>query len=174
VQLGQATRTHHGSADGSNLSVGVNGGWNFGDGAFRHGPVASLLSQQIDVDGFAESDPTLSTSLAYSDQSVDSLIGSAGWQFSYSPSDRIRPYARVTWDHEFEDPATQAFAVAQSIPGSLEYAVPGQDFDRDYGTLLLGARTQLLGLDANVGASATFAQEGGNDASVFVTIGSRF
>jgi outer membrane lipase/esterase len=174
VQLGQATRTHHGSADGSNLSVGVNGGWNFGDGAFRHGPVVSLLSQQIDVDGFAESDPTLSTSLAYADQSVDSLIGSAGWQFSYAPSDRIHPYARVTWDHEFEDPATQAFATAQSIPGSLEYAVPGQDFDRDYGTLLLGARTQLLGLDANVGASATFAQEGGNDASVFVTIGSRF
>jgi hypothetical protein len=31
-----------------------------------------------------------------------------------------------------------------------------------------------MGLDANVGASATFAQEGGNDASVFVTVGSRF
>jgi outer membrane lipase/esterase len=174
VQLGAATRTHRGSADGSNLSVAVNGGWNFGDGSFRHGPVASLLSQQIDIDGFAENDPTLSTSLAYPDQSVDSLIGSAGWQFSYAPSDRIHPYARVTWDHEFEDPATQAFAIAQSIPGSLAYAVPGQDFDRDYGTLLLGARTRLLGLDANVGASATFAQEGGNDASVFVTIGNRF
>jgi len=174
VQLGAATRTHSGSADGSNLSVGVNGGWNFGDGSFRHGPVASLLSQQIDIDGFAESDPTLSTSLAYPDQGLDSLIGSVGWQFSYAPSDRIHPYARVTWDHEFEDPATQAFAIAQSIPGSLAYAVPGQEFDRDYGTLLLGARTQLLGLDANVGASATFAQEGGNDASVFVTIGSRF
>ena len=174
VQLGAATRTHSGSADGSNLSVGVNGGWNFGDGSFRHGPVASLLSQQIDIDGFAESDPTLSTSLAYPDQGLDSLIGSLGWQFSYAPSDRIHPYARVTWDHEFEDPATQAFAIAQSIPGSLAYAVPGQEFDRDYGTLLLGARTQLLGLDANVGASATFAQEGGNDASVFVTIGNRF
>ena len=174
VQLGAATRTHSGSADGSNLSVAVNGGWNFGDGSFRHGPVASLLSQQIDIDGFAENDPTLSTSLAYPDQSVDSLIGSVGWQFSYAPSDRIHPYARVTWDHEFEDPATQAFAIAQSIPGSLAYAVPGQDFDRDYGTLLLGARTRLLGLDANVGASATFAQEGGNDAGVFVTIGNRF
>jgi outer membrane lipase/esterase len=174
VQLGAATRTHSGSADGSNLSVGVNGGWNFGDGIFRHGPVVSLLSQQIDIDGFAESDPTLSTSLAYPEQGVDSLIGSAGWQFSYAPSDRIHPYARVTWDHEFEDSAGQAFAIAQSIPGSLAYAVPGQEFDRDYGTLLLGARTQLMGLDANVGASATFAQEGGNDASVFVTVGSRF
>ncbi|MFC7300926.1 autotransporter domain-containing protein [Cognatiluteimonas weifangensis] len=174
VQLGAATRTHSGSADGSNLSVGVSGGWTFGDGAFRHGPVASLLSQQIDIDGFAESDPTLSTSLAYPEQNVDSLIGSLGWQFSYTPSDRIHPYARVTFDHEFEDPAAQAFAVAQSIPGSLPYAVPGQDFDRDYGTLLLGARTRLLGLDANVGASATFAQEGGNDAGVFVTVGNRF
>lgn len=174
VQLGAATRTHSGSADGSNVSVGVSGGWTFGDGAFRHGPVASLLSQQIDIDGFAESEPTLSTSLAYPEQNVDSLIGSLGWQFSYAPGDRIHPYARVTFDHEFEDPAAQAFAVAQSIPGSLPYAVPGQDFDRDYGTLLLGARTQLLGLEANVGASATFAQEGGNDAGVFVTVGNRF
>ena len=173
VQLGPATRTHSGSADGNNLSAGINAGWDFGDGALRHGPVASLLSQQIDIDDFAESDPALSTSLAYPEQSFDSLVGSLGWQLSYDAG-HLAPYARVTLDREFEDAPSQAFAIAQSIPGSLAYAVPGQAFDRDYGTLLLGARTQLLGLDANIGASATFAQEGGNDAGVFVTIGSHF
>jgi outer membrane lipase/esterase len=174
VQLGQATRVHSGSADGSNLSLGASAGFDFGDGAFHHGPVVSVLSQQIDIDGFAESDPTLSTSLAYPDQALDSLVGSFGWQFRYQPSDRIQPYARVTWDTEFEDEAAQAWASAQSIPGSLPYAVPGLEFDDQYGTLLIGARTELMGLQADVGATATFAQDSGNDATLFITVGNRF
>jgi outer membrane lipase/esterase len=174
VRIGPMTRVHSGSPDGSNLSVGASAGWDFGDGAFRHGPVVSLLSQQIDVDGYAESDPELSSSLAYPDQSFDSLIGSAGWQFSWSPTDRIHPYGRVTWDREFEDAPEQAFASAQSIPVSLQYAVPGVAFDDSYGTLMLGARTTLMGLDANVGTSLTFGQAGGNDATVFVSVGNRF
>jgi outer membrane lipase/esterase len=174
VQLGTATRVHSGSPDGNNTSIGASAGWDFGDGAFRHGPVLSVLSQQIDIDGYAETQPELSTSLAFPDQSFDSLIGSVGWQFTWSPGDRIHPYGRVTWDHEFEDAPAQAFASAQSIPGSLQYAVPGVAFDDQYGTLLFGARTTLMGLDADVGASVTFGQAGGNDATVFATLGSRF
>ena len=105
---------------------------------FVHGPVASVLAQRIEIDGFTESQPALSTSLAYPEQSYDSLIGSVGWQFSWSPDDRIHPYGRLTWDREFEDAPAQAFASAQSIPGSLQYAVPGHAFDERYGTLLIG------------------------------------
>src|SRR5690606_26505545 len=125
VQLGQATRVHSGSAEGSNVTLGASAGFDFGEGAFRHGPVVSLLSQQIDIDGFAESDPALSSSLAYPKQSFDSLIGSVGWQFRYQPSDRIQPYARVTWDVELEDEPAQAFAISQSVPQALPCAVPG-------------------------------------------------
>lgn len=175
VQLGPVTRVHSGSPDGSNLSVGAGIGWDFGQGsALRHGPVLTVLSQQIDVDGYAESDASLSSSLAYSDQSVDSLIGSIGWQLEWSPTDRIHPYARITWDREFEDAPEQAFATAQTIPGSLEYAVPGLAFDDMYGTVLFGARTEILGMEANVGATATINQGGGNDATVFATFGNRF
>ena len=174
VQLGKATRVHSGSTDGTNVSLGGSAGFDFGDGAFRHGPVVSLLSQKIEIDGFAESDPALSSSLAYPKQKFDSLIGSIGWQFRYQPSDRIQPYARVTWDVEFEDEPAQAFAISQSIPQALPYAVPGVDFDGQFGTLLIGARTELMGLQADVGATATFAQEDANDASVFMTIGRRF
>ena len=174
VQLGQATRSHAGSADGSNVSAGASAGWDFGDGVFVHGPVLSVLSQQIGIDGFAESDPALSTSLAYPEQDVDSLIGSVGWQFRWSPADRIHPYGRITWDREFEDAPEQAFASAQSIPGSLQYAVPGHAFDERYGTFVIGARTHVMGMDADVGATTTFGHEGGNDATVFVTVGNRF
>jgi outer membrane lipase/esterase len=174
VVLGPAMRTHRGSTNGSNVSAGVNAGWDFVSGALRHGPVASVLSQHIDVDGFAESDPTVSTSLAYPDQRFNSLIGSLGWQASCRINEHLQPYARLTWDREFRRSAEEAFAQAQSIPVTMPYAVPGMSYDRNYGTLVLGARTQVFGMDANVGVSASVAQRAGNDASVFASIGSSF
>ena len=60
------------------------------------------------------------------------------------------------------------------MPGTLPYAVPGVDFDRSYSTLTLGARTRMLGLDANIGAAVTVEQGGGNNATVFATMGSSF
>jgi outer membrane lipase/esterase len=174
VRLGPATRTHHGSADGSNVTAAVNGGWDFHSGAWRHGPVASLLSQHIRVDDFAENNPTQSTSLAYPEQTFNSLIGSVGWQVSYQVNDHVQPYARVTWDREFERSDDEAFAQMQALPGTMPFAVPGLDYDRSYATVLLGARTRLFGMDANFGVTATAAQQAGNDASAFVTIGSSF
>lgn len=174
VQLGPATRTHSGSPDGKNITAAASAGWDFGNGALKQGPVLTVTSQQIDVDGYAESDPTLSTSLAYRDQSFDSLIGSVGWQVSYVASDTLVPYARVTYDREFQDADAQVFARSQSLPGTLDYAVPGQEFDRNYGTVVLGARTRMMGFDANVGSTVTVGQTGGNNASVFATVGKSF
>lgn len=174
VWLGPVKRGHSGSPDGSNLTFGVNAGYNFTDEALTHGPVISVLAQQIDIDGYAEDQPTLSTSLAYPDQSFDSLITSLGWQASYKINDHLAPYARMTWDVEHEDQAKEAFARSQSITGSLQYAVPGQTFDDSYLTLQMGARTELFGMDANIGASVTTMQGGGNDATLFATFGKQF
>ncbi len=174
VALGPALRVHRGSADGSNLTAAVNAGWNFGDGDLQHGPVLSLVSQRIDVDGFAESDPALSTSLAYPDQSYDSLVASVGWQVSYQIDPRLRPYLRATFDREFEDPEEEAFAQAQSLSATLPYAVPGLQRDDRYGTLTFGAQTRLFGLDANLGTSLGIGQKGGKHATVFATLGAGF
>ncbi len=174
VVLGPVTRTHSGSPDGSNLTFGVNAGYNFTGEALTHGPVLGVLMQRIDVDGYAEDQPTLSTALAYPDQSFDSMITSLGWQASYKINDHLAPYTRMTWDMEHEDQAEEAFARSQSIAGSLEYAVPGLEFDDTYLTLQIGARTELFGMDANIGASVTTAQGGGNDATLFATFGKQF
>lgn len=174
VPLGPALRTHTASTDGSNLTLALQGGWDFGEGAVRHGPVLGVVAQRIDVDGFAESDPALSTSLAYPDQEFDSLVGSAGWQWAYTIHDRLVPYARLTVDREFEDEATQAFGRSQSIAGSLPYAVPGVEYDQSWTTLTFGARTTLFGLDANVGASLNSGQKGGKHSMVFASLGAGF
>ena len=173
VQLGPATRVHSGSADGSNLSAGLSAGFDFGEGSFKHGPVASLLSQQIRVDGYTENSNE-STALGYGNQRFNSLIGSAGWQASYATSEHFNPYARLTYDREFERSPGEAFARSLSIPGTAPYAVPGLEFDRDYGTLLLGARTRLFGLDADIGLSTTVGQKGGSNATAFASLSGSF
>lgn len=174
VPLGPALRTHSGSTDGSSLALAVQGGWEFGDGALRHGPVLGVVAQRVEVDGFAESDPGLSTSLAYLEQEFDSTVGSAGWQLSYAIHDTLAPYARLTVDREFEDEAAQAFARSQSIAGSLAYAVPGVDYDQSWATLTFGARTRLFGLDADIGASVNSGQKAGKHAMVFASVGAGF
>jgi outer membrane lipase/esterase len=173
VQLGTAERSYEGSPDGDNLSFGVNAGWNFHHGALTHGPVASVLVQKVSVDGYAENRLD-SGALAYPDQDFDSTIASAGWQASYAIKDTVVPYARLAWEHEFEDAPEDAFAQSLSIPGTLPYAVPGLEHDENYGTAVLGLRTRFFGVDTDIGAVASVAQEGGDYASVFVTFGKKF
>ena len=174
VWLGPAKRTHTGSPDGHNLTVALNAGYEFKGDKLTHGPVLSVVSQNIDVNGYAENNATLATSLAYPDQSHDSLITSLGWQASYAVSEHARPYARVTWDKEHKDAPAEAFARSQSIAGSQNYAVPGLTFDDSYVTLQFGVRTEVFGLDTNLGVSATTLQGRGDDATVYATVGKKF
>lgn len=173
VHLGPATRQHRGEPRGDNFSMGTSLGMDLTHGRLVHGPVVSLLAQRITVDGYDE-DSTQSTALGYMEQGGDSLIASAGWQGSYAINERLRPYARLTWDREFEEAPEQVYARSRSMPGSLPYAVPGLPFDDSYGTLTYGVRSTLFGLDVTTGSSLTVGQRGGNDASFFLNVGSKF
>jgi outer membrane lipase/esterase len=174
VRLGPATREYASDVDGDNLTAAISGGWSFGEDAFRHGPVASIVAQRIDIDGFAEDRPGESTSLAFAEQNYDSLIASAGWQMSYAIKEHFVPYLRVTWDRELEDMPAQASAQAQSIPGSLPYVVPGVEFDDSYGTLTYGTRAQLWGMELLSGSSITLGRADGLDSSLWMTLRGEF
>ena len=174
VVLGPVTRTHSGSPDGSNLSYGFQAGMDFQQGGFSHGPVLGLLAQRISIDGYSESEPTLSTALGYPDQDFNSLVGSVGWQIAVNPGEGFAPYAKVSYHREFEDYADQAFARSLSIAGTPVYAVPGLSIDDSYGSAVVGARTPLWGMDADIGLSTTFDQTGGTDASFFIRFAKGF
>lgn len=173
IQLGPVTRTHSGSPDGSNLAAAISGGYDFEHGKLRHGPVASVLYQRVKLDGYAEGNSS-STALSYADQDYDSLIGSLGWKASIQATEHLRPYAQLTYDHEFQKADEQVFASLQSMPGVMPYAVPGLNFDRNFGTFLVGARTQIFGLDADIGASVSVGKKDGHDAIVFASLGGGF
>jgi outer membrane lipase/esterase len=172
VPIGPALRVHRGDTDGSNLTAALHAGWRMGEGALRHGPVLGVVAQRIEIDGFAESDPASSSSLAFPDQDFDSLVGSVGWQVDYTINPHLAPYARLTVDREFEDGAAEAFATSQST--GLAYGVPGLDYDDTWSTLTLGARTSLFGLDANLGVSLNAGEKGGKQTTAFATLGAGF
>ncbi|KAF1705672.1 autotransporter domain-containing protein [Pseudoxanthomonas suwonensis] len=171
VHIGPALRRHSGSTDGHATSVGLAAGYDFGDGALRHGPVASLLWQKIDLDGWSEGN-TSSSALVLPDQSRDSLVGSLGWQLSYDTGG-VNPYVRATWDREFEDGPSEVTARLATLP-DMEYAVPGLRLDDDYGTVVVGARFDLFGLKADLGARSTVDRRGGSDAGLFLGLGGSF
>ncbi|OHE83841.1 MAG: hypothetical protein A2190_11845 [Lysobacterales bacterium RIFOXYA1_FULL_69_10] len=174
VDLGPATRVHRASADGDNLTVALDAGWRFDHSALSHGPVVSVVSQRIDIDAMSEDQADLSTSLAYPRREIDSLVGSVGWQFALQMGEHFSPYARLTWDREFEDHDEEAFAQLQSMPGTAPYAVPGLELDEDYGTVMLGARTTLFGLDADAGLAGSVARNGTDSVGVFLNVGRGF
>lgn len=172
VNLGPAKRLHNGQADGSNLSVAFNAGWEFGQGALRHGPVIGASWQQIEFDGYAESGAG-ATALAYADVAMDSLVGRLGWQLRIE-GEGLQPYARITWDKEFEDDVIQGRAMLQSQSQMGYYRVPGIAFDSQYATAIVGARTHLGGLDVNLGLSATAGASGAKETSAFLSLGGQF
>jgi outer membrane lipase/esterase len=173
VALGTATRVHHGSPDGHNLSIGGQAGADLALGRLKTGPIAALLMQRVKVDGYAESDGALSTALRFPTQTYRSLIGSLGWRAAVELQPGTAPYAQITYDRELKHVRKEAFAELQTID-TLPYAVPGNDWDRSYGTATAGIRTVFGGLDANLGASTTIARKGGQDIAAFLTVGSRF
>jgi len=171
VQLGPATREHKGSPDGTNLTAALNAGYELGEGSFKHGPVVGLTYQKIELDGYEENNVS-ATALGYNDQDIDSLVGRVGWQFRLDGS-AVKPYLQVTYDHEFED-NEQASAWLQTMPDVGTFYVPGLDFDRDYATIVLGARTGLWGLQSNFGVTSTTAQKDARDVTFFANFSGSF
>ncbi len=174
VWLGPAMRTHTGTASGDNLSAGVSGGWRFQHGALSHGPVVRVLAQRIEIDGYTESQPELSTALAFPAQDFDSLQASLGWQADFAINDHLKPFVRATIDREFGDAPTQAFAQMTSLAGTTPYAVPAPKFDDGYGTLTVGARSRMWGMDMLLGTALSVGQDGGSNTSAYLTVGKRF
>jgi outer membrane lipase/esterase len=172
INLGPAKRSHRGQADGSNLAVGVNAGWEFNHGALHHGPVLGVSYQDTTLEGYAEQGGG-ATALTYADTDVQSFVGRLGWQLRIA-ADGFQPYARVTWDNEFEDAPSQARAHLQSQPQLGDFRVPGMAFDSEYGTAVVGARFKLLGLDANVGMSGTFGASESGQTGVFANLSGSF
>ncbi len=80
---------------------------------------------------------------------------------------------QVTYDPEFQD-TKQASAWVQSLPNVGMYRVPGLNFDKNYATAIMGARTELFGLQSNIGLSASAEQKRARDIALFASFSGSF
>jgi outer membrane lipase/esterase len=138
VPIGITLQNNIAQTKGSNVSVALQGGHDFVLGAMTHGPVAGLNWQQVKVDGFTETGSF--TSLAFGDQTRESLISGLGYKASYDLG-RFRPYVQAVWNHEYApDRTVRASLTTIEAPS---YEMPAVKLGRDWASATLGSTINL-------------------------------
>lgn len=170
ITLGGGSRTESGSTHGTHLMGRVLGGYWFNYGNWIHGPFARLTYQQARVYAWSESG-TSSTAMSFGYQKRDSLVSSLGWQASGNLG-WLRPYARVTWekDYENDDRIVRAGLVST---GGVGFGLPALRPDEDYVLFDIGASGEL-GNSKVTGFISVNATASKNDGSYqAITVGIR-
>lgn len=116
--LGTLRRSEQGDTSGWHWAFRVLGGYWFNAGNVMHGPFGKLVYQEAEVSSFAERAGT-STALRYGEQTRESLIGSVGWQ-AQGQWGAVRPFGRLTWEHEFKDDSRTVTASPVGIGGEFQ------------------------------------------------------
>ncbi|TBR36025.1 MULTISPECIES: autotransporter outer membrane beta-barrel domain-containing protein [Dyella] len=143
IQLGAATRTESGKADGSHLGGGLTGGYWFDFSGLRTGPFANVEWQTVKVNGYAESGSS-STSMWFNRQQRDALISTVGWRLQghwQTSSMLLQPYAEVAWNHDSKADPRAITAGLNSMAGF--FSLTGFSPDGTWGTADLGISAQF-------------------------------
>ncbi|MEP6997288.1 MAG: autotransporter domain-containing protein [Betaproteobacteria bacterium] len=168
--LGGGTRTESGDTHGTNVTARLLGGYWFNTASsWLHGPFARLTYQQNKVDAWSE-EGTSSTAMSFGDQKRESLVSSLGWQAS-GAFGWLRPFARVTWEKEYDNGERTVRAGLVST-GGVGFGLPALRADESYALLGIGASADLG--NKLVGFASINATAGRNDGNYqAVTVGVR-
>jgi outer membrane lipase/esterase len=169
VALGPLTATNSGTTSGHQTGARIGGGYNFTAGSLVHGPLAAISWERVSVDGFSEA--ASPTAMTFGDQKAKSLRHRIGWQLVGDwPTDwaRLRPYARLTHEKEYEDNAGTVTAGFVGSPFTFSTATPsGKD---TWGLLAAGVNFERKDFNIHAGFSSTFGRNGVRDDAVFLGV----
>ena len=170
IPLGAGSRTESGSTRGMHLMARVLGGYWFNYGSWLHGPFVRLTYQEAKVYAWSETG-TSSTAMSFGEQKRDSLVSSLGWQAEGSLG-WARPYARITWEKDYnnDDRIVRAGLVST---GGVGFGLPALRPDDNYALFDIGASGEL-GNSKVTGFVSVNATAGKNDGNYqAVTVGVR-
>ncbi|MFT3941224.1 autotransporter outer membrane beta-barrel domain-containing protein [Rhodopseudomonas sp.] len=182
VPIGITTQSNFGNTSGRNTSFAAEFGYDFTASApgaqspalavkarpaptgwlITHGPVAGVVLQRIDIDGFTETDAFAAsggfTALSFGSQARNSAVTELGYRASVDLG-TWQPFAKLVWNHEFAslDRSVTASLTTVAAPG---YAMPAVVLGRDWGA-------------GTIGASVTIAQQVTGYAAFTSQIGER-
>ena len=173
IPLALSALQTQGDTRGGNLSLQLEGGYEFTSDAITHGPFIGLVAQEVRIDGFDESDGEVAN-LGYGSQRRHSLVGNAGWQLAYH-ANNWSPYARVGVEHEFEDRDNNLTLRALSIPEASDFRMPVTDPRHTRYPLQIGVSGELPHLAGfNVGITHSIDQDYQSRTSFFGAISKQF
>ena len=167
IVLGAATRTETGTTKGYQNTVRVLGGYWLRYQNWDHGPFAKLTWDKIIVRQFSENGND-STALNFNQQKNEAFISSLGWQVAGNISG-WRPFARVTWEYNFNDDNRQVTAKPVGLNGT--YVVPGYQQDSNWALFDLGISRDFGRVTGFLSGNATTGKDDGDYYSI--TLGFR-
>lgn len=172
VPLGPARRAMKGSTTGSNLSFGLRATYAMQAGRVTHGPLLDLLTQQIEVDGFAERGHS-STAMRFASQDRNSMVGSVGYQAAVE-LETYRPFARVALQREFLETERMVRASLTNFAAN-SFELPAHEADRNGASAAFGVTARLSPkAHATLAASARFGRDDARSLAVQAEIRSVF
>ncbi|HEX3632938.1 MAG TPA: autotransporter domain-containing protein [Casimicrobiaceae bacterium] len=167
--LGGGSRTETGDTHGTNIMARVLGGYWFNTTSnWLHGPFARVTYQQNKVYAWSE-EGTSSTAMSFGQQQKESLASSLGWQAS-GAFGWVRPFARVTWEKEYDNGERMVRAGLVST-GGVGFGLPALRPDDSYALIGIGASADLGNkLIGFASVNATAAKSDGNYQAVTVGV----
>jgi len=166
IVLGATTRTETGDTSGYHNVARLLGGYWFKYQDWNHGPFAKLTYEKIVVRQFSENGSD-STALTYGQQKNDAFWSSLGWQVAGNVSG-FRPFARATWEYNFDNDTRQVSAKPNTLAGT--YVVPGFVQDDNWWLFDLGVSRDFGGVTGFLSGNASAGKGDGDYWAVTVGI----
>ncbi len=122
LRLGAASRSLSGDPDGNRAALGVQAGYALQVGSVHHGPLFSVLLQDVSVKAFSEtaSDGSTSTTMTFDKQRRRSALMSVGWQI-FASAGQWTPYGSVVLSHDAEGGDRRIKAATSVSPAMVKY-----------------------------------------------------
>lgn len=172
IPLGGGSRTESGDTRGTHLMARALGGYWFSYGSWLHGPFVRLTYQEAKVYAWSEKG-IRSTAMAFGHQKRDSFVSSLGWQAEGSLG-WARPYARVTWEKDYNNDERTVRAGLVST-GGIGFGLPALRPDDNYVLFDVGVAGELGSVGTSkitgfVSVNATASKNDGNYQAVTVGV----
>jgi len=168
IALGPNTRTESGGTNGTHFMARLLGGYWFNYESWIHGPFLRVTYQQDTVDAYAETG-TSSTAMTFGQQERNSLASSLGWQADGNLG-WGRPWARITWEKDYNNDNRTVRAGLVSMPGN--FALPVYNMSNSYALFDVGIASELGNSKVTgfVAVNATAGRSTGNYQAITVGI----
>lgn len=159
VPLGITFDSNTGKTHGRNFSFAALTGYDFRQEAITHGPVVGIEVQSVGIDAFTETGSF--TSLAFSNIGRTSTVLALGYRAAIDYGN-WRPFAQVTWNHEFDDTANRTVTASLTSMAAPSYTMPIVQLGRDWASAVVGTTvtiardwTGLAAFNAQLGQNGT-------------------